>query len=92
MRDDDFQKLLGLASEVHRLKDGITIVLQAAKVVAKHKDQESISLLITSASMLSESNVLPERVGHDLFEVAKGDMTENDGDDIDLESIPRPSW
>src|ERR1019366_5960769 len=36
LRDDDFQKLIGLASEVHRLRQGITIVVTAAKVVAKY--------------------------------------------------------
>jgi len=48
LRDEDFQKLLGLASEVHCIKEGISFVTKAAKIVAKHKDQESVELLIQS--------------------------------------------
>ena len=51
LRDDDFQKLAGLASEVHRLRQGITIVVQAAKIVAKHPDdRDGFKLLWQSAS------------------------------------------
>jgi hypothetical protein len=75
--DNDFQKLVGLASEVHRLKQGITCVLHAARVVAKHQDQESLELLIHSASMLTESRVLPERDGHDRFEITTEEVAEN---------------
>jgi len=92
LRDEDFQRVIGLASEVHRLKQGITFVVQAARVVAKHKDQESIELLIRSVSMLGESPVLPEREGHDQFEITKKEILENSGDDFDVKTanIPRP--
>jgi hypothetical protein len=91
LRDDDFQKLLGLASEVHRIKNGITFVVKAAKIVAKHKDQESIELLIQSVSMLGESRVLPERDGHDQFQITAEEIAENADDDFDVNAaIPRP--
>jgi hypothetical protein len=92
LRDDDFQKLLGLASEVYRIRNGITVVAQAAKVVAKHKDQESIELLIRSVSMLGESSVLPERDGHERFEITAKEIADNAEDDFSVNAvkIPRP--
>jgi len=94
LRDDDFQRLLGLASEVHRLKRGITIVVQAAKVVAKHpEDQDGIQLLFQSASLLSESNILPERDGHESFQITPEEAAEygeGDLDNIRASDIPRP--
>ncbi|MDP8989460.1 MAG: hypothetical protein M3N41_05185 [Acidobacteriota bacterium] len=91
--DSDFQKLLGLATEVHRLKQGITIVMQAAKVVAKHSDEESIQLLIQTASMLNQSNLLPERDGHGEFHISPEESAEYGQDPEDVESmdIPRPA-
>ena len=91
--DSDFQKLLGLATEVHRLKQGITIVVQAAKVVAKHNDQESIQLLLQTASMLNQSNLLPERDGHGEFLITPEERAEfqSEDGDIDPARIPRPS-
>jgi hypothetical protein len=94
LRDDDFQRLLGLASEVHRLKRGITIVVQAAKIVAKHpEDQDGIQLLFQSASLLSESNILPERDGHEAFQITPEEAAEygeGDLENIRARDIPRP--
>jgi len=92
LRDDDFQRLVGLASEVHRLKSGVTFIMQAARVVAKHKDEESINLLVEYASMLGASRVLPERDGHGQFELTPEDLVNSsDAGEIDLDKIPRPS-
>lgn len=90
--DSDFQKLLGLATEVHRLKQGITIVVQAAKVVAKHNDQESIQLLLQTASMLNQSNLLPERDGHGRFQITPEERAEfsTEDEEVDPSRIPRP--
>ena len=92
LRDEDFQKLLGLASDVHRIKNGVRFVIKAAKIVAKHRDQESIELLIQSVSMLGESPVLPERVGHEQFQISPAEIAENAEDDFDVNAvkIPRP--
>jgi hypothetical protein len=95
LRDADFQHLIGLASEVHRLKRGITFVVQAAKVCAKHPDDpDSIELFYRSASLLSESNLLPEQDGHGSFKIT-ADEAERYGEDDDLREIrasdiPRP--
>lgn len=94
LRDDDFQRLVGLASEVHRLKQGITFVLKAAKMVAKYpNDPDSIELLYQSASLLSESSMLPERDGHDTFQITQKEAEEHGKEifDIRASEIPRPT-
>src|ERR1039457_5853038 len=81
--DHDFQKLVGLASEVHRLRQGITFVVQAARIVAKYpNDSEGIELLCQSASMLGESNLLPVRSGHDRFEISRDEVSQHADDDL----------
>jgi hypothetical protein len=90
--DYDFQKLVGLAAEVHRLRQGITFVVQAARIVAKHpNDSDGIELLCQSASMLGESNLLPVRPGHDRFEISRDEVSQHADDDLVIpESMPRP--
>src|ERR1019366_6908895 len=93
LRDDDFQRFAGLASEVHRLKQGITLVVTAARVVAKYPtDPDSIQLLYRSASLLSESSMLPEREGHDIFHITPEEAEEHkeEGFNIPASEIPRP--
>jgi len=92
VRDDDFQRLLGLASEVHRIKNSIDFVVKAAKIVAKHKDQESTELLMQSVSMLGDYRVLPERTGHGQLAITAAEAAEDAGDDFDVNAanIPRP--
>jgi hypothetical protein len=94
IRDDDFQRLLGLASSVHRLKGGLTVAIKAARVVAKHPDDpESIDMLVHSVSMLSESSILPERQGHGEFQITP-EEAEEFGDDsgvVRASDIPRPT-
>jgi hypothetical protein len=92
LRDDDFQRLLGLATEVHRLKQGLTIVLTAARIVAKHpNDPDGIELLCKSASFLNESSVLPERDGHETFQITAEEAGETREEDLDLSAIRRPA-
>lgn len=87
----DFQRLLGLATEINRLRTGVRLVLSSARFFRKHRDQESINLLIESAEMLAESSVLPERTGHDEFVISLKELEENNGEDLDLQNIPRPT-
>ncbi len=90
LRDDDFQRLIGLAAEVHRIRDGITFIVSAARVVQKHRDEESIQHLIESVSLLGGSPVLPVRDGHDRFRISADEVSEN-SEDLDLTTIPRPT-
>jgi hypothetical protein len=93
IRDDDFQRLLGLATDIHRLQNGLNFVIQAAKVVAKHPDMEHVQLLIQSASMVAGSPVLPVREGHEAFRLTPEEEVEQSADDFDLATaeIPRPA-
>ena len=91
IRDEDFQRLLGLATDIHRLQKGLSFVIQAAKVVARHPDQEHVQLLIQSASMVAGSPVLAVRDGHEAFQLTPEEEAEQSSDDFDLETaeIPR---
>lgn len=93
LREEDFQRLLGLATDIHRLQKGLNFVIQAAKVMAKHPDQEHLKLLIQSASMVAGSPVLPVRDGHEVFQLTPEEEAEQASDDFDVETaeIPRPA-
>ena len=93
IREDDFQRLLGLATDIHRLQKGLSFVIQAAKVVAKHPDREHVQLLIQSASLIAGSSVLPVRDGHEGFQLTAEEEAEQSSDDFDLQTdeIPRPA-
>jgi hypothetical protein len=93
LREEDFQRLLGLAAEIHRLQKGLNVVIQAAKIMAKHPDREHVELLIQSASMVAGSPVLPVREGHEAFQLTPEEVAEQSADDFDVKTaeIPRPS-
>ena len=94
LREADFQHLVGLAADVHRLQQGLNVVIQAAKVVAKHPDHEHVQLLIHSASLIAGSPVLPSRDGHDAFQLTRDEIDAQSSDDFNLENaeIPRPRF
>ena len=71
LADADFQYLLGLATEVDRLKQGLHVVMCAARVVEKHTDKDSIDTLMAAISMIKIpelpirnefSNIKPEGI------------------------------
>lgn len=92
MRDEDFQRLVGWASEACRIQKGVRLVVQAAKVVLKHPEKESFQLLIDSASMIAESPALPLKRGHDSLQLSQSEIDEQAKDEFNLENaeIPRP--
>jgi hypothetical protein len=94
LRDVDFQNLVGLAADIHRLQQGLNIIIQAAQVVAKHPDQEHVQLLIHSAALFAGSPVLPTREGHDAFRLTPEEVETQASDEFDLNTsaIPRPSF
>ena len=92
LHDSDFQRVLGIASDVCRLQDGLRFVVQAAKIAIKHPDEEHIRLLITSASLIAGSPELPQRDGHESFQLKEEESSREACDDIDLGNIPRPKW
>jgi hypothetical protein len=94
VRDEDFQRLVGLASEVFRLQNGVKCVVQAAKVFLKHPDQDHAQLLMQSASMIVLSPELPQQSGLASFRLTPEELAEESSDDFDLATaeIPRPQW
>ena len=94
LRDADFQHLVGLAADVRRLQQGLNVIIQAARVVAKHPDQEHVELLIHSAALFAGSPVLPTRDGHDAFQLTQEEMDAQASDGFNLENaaIPRPRF
>ena len=89
-----FQHLVGLAADVHRLQQGLNVIIRAAQIVAKHPDQEHVQLLIHSAALITGSPVLPTREGHDAFQLTPEEVETQTSDDFDLDNaaIPRPRF
>jgi hypothetical protein len=94
LRDADFQQLVGLAADVHRLQQGLNLVIRAAQIVAKHPDQEHVQLLLHSAALFTGSPVLPTREGHEAFQLTPEEVEAQTLDDFDLDNaaIPRPRF
>ena len=63
--DEDFQSLVGFASEVERLKNGLSTMLHAARVILEHHGSPSaIDLLVHVANQFPGIAASP--VGNDL--------------------------
>ena len=79
---------------MHRLQQGLNVIIQAAKVVAKHPDQEHVELLIHSAALFAGSHVLQTRDGHDAFQLTQEEIDAQAADGFNLENaaIPRPRF
>ena len=93
LREEDFQRLFGLASEIHRLKGGLKLIISAARVYSKFRDDEHEALLMEAVSAFAGSPVLPERDGHGEFEITAEEKAAQANDDFDLlqtANIPRP--
>lgn len=63
LNEADFQRLVGIASEIDRLQQVSNVVLKAVRVVEKHpEDADTLSLLVETVSMLGNfSTLLPTR-------------------------------
>ena len=71
------------------------LIYQAAKVAQIHPDKESIELLMQSFSLISQSPELPQRDGHQPFELTPEEIKEEatpDNFDFATGEIPRPKW
>jgi hypothetical protein len=63
LNEADFQQLVGLATDVQRLQQGLSVVMRAVRVVENHpEDADTLALLVETVSMLGNiSTVLPTR-------------------------------
>ena len=90
VEESDFQHLLGLASEVNRLRGGLRLVVSAAHSVQKFPDDTTVETLMAAVTMLGQSPVLPTRTGHEALDL--GDSIASDEDEVELDptKIRRP--
>lgn len=84
----DFQYILGLATEVDRLKKGLKVVLCAAKSMERHGDEVSLETLKAAVSMIIEAPELPTRNEFDDVKPENFDLEPDD--EIELDNIERP--
>ena len=94
LEESDFQKLYGLACDVHRLQGGLRIVISAAHAVKRHpEDLENINLLLETVTLLGGSSpALPTREKFEPIVVETTGIDEEDEvvtDPEELESLIR---
>jgi hypothetical protein len=90
LEEQDFQKLLGLARDVERLRSGLRIVVQAVHVAQKHPDPESLNLLTEIVTLLSDLPGLPTREHFDTLAPENLDFDPEDEVNLDPQQIQRP--
>ena len=74
IRDEDFQFLVGLASEAKRLQGGLTTMVHAAKVIRDHPSSPSaVELLLHLATEYGASDANLSRQTPDAAPVAEDD-------------------
>lgn len=78
VEEHDFQRLVGLAAEVERQRNGFQLIIAASKAVQRHRDDATVETLIHSVSMIGELPSLPTRIG---FEKIAPEGLELDPDD-----------
>jgi hypothetical protein len=79
LSDEDFQSLVGLASEVERLKSGLTTIVHAIKVVRENPASLSaVELLLHVATQYAGTPELPGRRRHEPAIPEAGPVPEDD--------------
>jgi hypothetical protein len=63
LEESDFQRLLGLARDVQRLRDGLELVIAAVEAVELHQDQVTIETLVRATKVVGRVPVLPTQDG-----------------------------
>jgi hypothetical protein len=94
LREDDFQWLVGIASEVARVRNGFNVALSAARVAIQHPDEQHLNLFIDIANTAFQSPLLPYKEGHQGFQLSSEELAAESADDFDPQTanIPRPKW
>ena len=90
IEESDFQAIQGLARDVDRLRDGLTLITVAVRAVQKHPDEESIAVLTQAVSLLGELPQLPTRDSFQPLEPENLDWDEEDEIILDPHEIERP--
>lgn len=90
LEEHDFQNLLGLATDVARLRKGLRLVLQSVRVVQKHRDEDSLNMLVEAVTMVGSLPGLPTREGFEELIPEDIEIEPEDEVELDLERIERP--
>ena len=90
VEEHDFQNLLGLATDVARLRKGLRLVLQSVRVVQKHRDEDSLNMLVEAVTMGGSLSGLPARRGFEDLIPENIDIEPEDEVELDPERIERP--
>ncbi len=96
LREEDFQRLVGLAREVDRVRRGLRVVLAAVRTVREHPGQSSVNTLVEAALLLGESPVLPTRRQFEALlpehgsPAASAPKPDDDEVELDPEAVRRP--
>lgn len=74
IRDEDFQLLVGLASEARRLQGGLTTMVHAAKVIRDHPSSPSaVKLLLHLATEYGAPDASQASLTHEAAPIAEDD-------------------
>jgi hypothetical protein len=90
LEEQDFQKLLGLARDVERLRGGLRVVVGAVRVAQKHPDTESLNLLLEAVTMLGNLPLLTLSEGFPPLSPEGLDVDPDDEVTLDPNQIERP--
>lgn len=92
LEESDFQKMYGLVSDLDRWRGGLRMVLSAARAVQKHRDSDTVEVVLESIKLLGNlpevltgsevEALIPE--GIDLEDMALDEVT------LDPNEIKRP--
>jgi hypothetical protein len=90
IEEQDFQKLLGVARDVERLRGGLRLVMQAVRVVHKHPDTESLNLLLEAVTVMGGVPDLPIREHFADLLPETSEIDPDDNVELNPENIERP--
>ena len=78
LTESDYQTLLGLASEVRRMKGGLNAIIASATVARRHRDAEALEALMQVVVAVGDFPRLPT---NDITDRLNLEITEDDTDD-----------
>ncbi|MBZ9750742.1 hypothetical protein K7W42_07695 [Deinococcus sp. HMF7604] len=87
LREDDFQELQGLAADVHRVSDGVELLIRAAIVWKENDTENTRELLAIAIEQMASSPALPRRKAPEairLDRVPHDQFSEDEDDSFDF--------
>jgi hypothetical protein len=91
--ESDFQRLIGLAGEIDRVRQGLRVVHAAIQTVEEHPGQSSISTLVEAALLLGDTPILPVRQRFAALQLEQREQSAMDDEDeveINPKAVRRP--